>query len=137
MPKPIRVTTGWIGAYTVVGRKSKLKVVKERPLAKNGVVLRDFKVGNHVFKKGTRDSWSQVRLSGGTESMLNVIGVHLKHQFNSEEEEKRLEMERQKEADRQLENLAVQLEREREEETRKRLAKLAAKRAAQNENLSR
>ena len=107
------------------------------PLAKDGVVLRDFMVGNHVFKAGTKDSWSQVKLSRGTESLLGVIGAHLKHQFNSEDEEKRLEMERQQEADRQLEQLAVRLELEREEETRKRLAKLAAKRAAQNENLSR
>jgi len=115
----------------VAARKTqKAKTKKERPLAKNGIVLRDFKVGSHVFKKGTRDSWSQVRLSNGTESMLNVIGVHLKHQFNPEEEARRLEEERQKEADRQFDQLAVQLKREKEEETRKRLARVAAKKQA-------
>lgn len=123
----------------IVPKQAKVKVhtVKPEPLAKNGVVLRDFTVGNHTFKKGTKDSWSQVKLSRGVESLLNVIGVHLTHSFTDEEEARRLEMERQKEADRQLDQLAVKLEREHQEETRKRLAKLAAKREAQNANLSR
>jgi len=94
-------------------------------------VLRDFAVGTHLFKKGTRDSWNQVKLHSGEERMLNVIGAYLKSTHNAEEEAKKLEEDRQREADRQLEQLALQLEREREEETRKRLAKLAAKREAQ------
>lgn len=106
-------------------------------LARNGVVLRDFTVGNHVFKKGTKDSWSQVKLSMGTESLLASIGVHLEHGYGSIEHTEKLEKDRQKEADRQLEQLAVKLEKEHEEETRKRLARVAAKKLALEQNLSR
>ncbi len=120
-----------------VRRKKKLKLVKEQPLAKNGVVLRDFKVGNHTFKKGTRDSWTQVRLANGTESLLAVIGAHIDHGYGSIDDTEEMERKRQQEADRQLEQLAKQLEREKEEETRKRLARVAAKKAAMEQNLSR
>ena len=113
-----------------VRRKGKVKSAKERPLAKGGIVLRDFTVGNHVFKKGTRDSWSQVRLSSGTESLLTTIGVHLDHGYGSIDDTEAVERKQQEEADRQLELLAVQLEREHEEETRKRLERVAAKKRA-------
>ena len=106
-------------------------------MAKNGIVLRDFMVGNHLFKKGTKDSWGQVRLQNGTESLLKTIGVHVDHGYGSIDDTEKMEREREQEAVRQLEQLAMKLEREKEEETRKRLAKLAAKREAQNANLSR
>lgn len=118
-------------------RKVKTVKVKEPPLAKNGVVLRDFTVGTHVFKKGTRDSWSQVKLANGTESLLTTIGVHLEHGYGSIEEAEELERKRQQEADRQLEQLAVKLELEREEETKKRMARVAVKKLAMEKNLSR
>lgn len=115
----------------VAARKiGKVKKPREGPLAKDGIVLRDFKVGNHTFKKGTRDSWNQVKLTGTTERMLNVVGVYLKHSFNAEEDAKKLEEDRQKEADRQLEQLAAKLEREKVEETRKRMERVAKRKAA-------
>lgn len=121
----------------MVAGKNSRKRAKREPLAKGGVVLRDFTVGTHTFKKGTPDSWNQVKLPGNEQRMINVIGAYLQHSHNSEEFEKKLEEDRQKEADRQLEQLAVQLEREREEETRKRLERVAAKKKAQEEIFSR
>lgn len=112
---------------TLKKRQDKKLALVEKPLAKDGIVLRDFKVGNHVFKKGTRDSWDQVKLPGTQESMLRTLCVYLEHSYRSPEEEAQIERERQKEADRQLEKLARELAREKEEETRKRLERVRAR----------